>query len=140
MAVVHVMKRFTLQLNPVQIGESPDENGKLVKVFAEARKIEYLPGHYDITDEEILSHWYFQAHLEGYQEPPPPDGTPQYAAQMLKVEQAVRMGESVADQGQKPEQTPQPEGIERAVPVHYFAGRPIPDENSPAWMRSASQG
>jgi hypothetical protein len=135
MPVVKIVKRFTLQLNPVQIGEAPDENGKLVPVFAEARKIEFLPGIYDLPDEQA-EHWYLKCHVEGYVDPPPPDGTTQYAAQMLKVEQAVRMAEPVEEQGQKPEQTPSPEGVERAVPVHYFAGNPMPEQPQPrpSWL------
>jgi hypothetical protein len=138
MAIVRIAKRFTLQLDPKQIGEAADENGKMVPVYAEARRIEFLPGTYDIADPEITEHWYLKCHLEGYEEPPIPDGTAQYAQKMLNVEQAVRMAEPVEDQGQKPADTPMPQGVERAVPVHYFAGQPIPDQQQPAWLKPSS--
>jgi hypothetical protein len=98
----------------------------------DGRKVEYIPGRYEV-DEETAAHWYFQAHLEGYEEPPPPDGTQQYAQKMLNVEQAVRMGEPVADQGQKP--APTPPGTQRAEPdTHYFAGEKITHPEGPSWL------
>jgi hypothetical protein len=136
MPIVRVARRFTLQLDPVQIGEAPDQAGKMVPVFAEARKIEFLPGTYDLP-EEIADHWYLKANLEGYVPPEPADGTMQYAEKMLRVEQAVRMTEPVEEQGQKPADTPMPPGVERATPVHYFAGQPMPEpplQGGPSWL------
>jgi hypothetical protein len=113
MPVVRVVKHFILQHD-------------------DGRKVEYIPGNYDV-DEETAAHWYFQAHLEGFVEPDPADGTQQYAQKMLIAEQAVRMGEPESAQGQKA--APTPDGVARAEPTPvYFAGEPIKNPEGPSWL------
>lgn len=112
MPIVRVVKQFILQTD-------------------DGKRTNYIPGTYDVPDE-IAEHWYFKCHLEGYVEPPPPDGTHQYAQRMLFAEQAVRMGERPEDQGQKPAELPP--GTETARPVHYFAGEEIKHPEGPAWL------
>jgi hypothetical protein len=79
MPVIHVVKPFMLQL----------EHGKLT---------EYIVGRYEVTDE-VAKHWYVQAHIEGFVEPPPATGTEQQA--VLLATQAARLNESVEKQEDK---------------------------------------
>jgi hypothetical protein len=97
MPTIKVLKRFLLK----------DEKDQLT---------EYLPGDYDVSDE-IANHWYVVAHCEGYQAPPPPMGTAQYAAAELRVAQAARIGAPPGTVTQRP---PEP-----GSPVN-FAGRALP--------------
>ena len=117
---------------------------KVVKGFllpAEGGTMHYAPGEYDV-DEATANHWFVQAHLEGFVEPPPRQGTPQYAQAMLNVEQAVRRAQPVGPSTQPAAALP-PDVVHVAsrsgmVPegAHYFAGQPqeikqLPDEDPP---------
>jgi hypothetical protein len=97
---------------------------------------QYLTGQYEVSDE-VAGHWYFKMHLEGYEEPPPPEGTHQYAAVQI-AEQAARLGEPVSEQGQKAKNTPLPQGVTQPE-THYFAGKPQPeDPKATSWMKPPS--
>jgi hypothetical protein len=101
MPIIHVAKRFMLK----------DDNNRLT---------EYEVGRYEVT-QEIADHWYVQAHLEGFVEPPPRVGTEQ--AQQAFAEQAARMAEPTDAQTQKPAPSP---ATQQAKPERRFAGRDVP--------------
>ena len=99
-------------------------------------KTYYEPGEQEV-DAEVAEHWFTQAHLVGFEEPPPPRGSQQYAQAALNTEQAVRLAEPVSGNLQPP--APLPPDVERAasrtglVPdgAHYFAGQPQTDKPLP---------
>lgn len=117
MPVINVAKRFMLRMSD------------------KAPLVEYLVGRYDVTDE-IAGHWYVQAHLEGFEPPPPMRGTTQFAQHALEVAQAVRMAEPVSEQKQQP--APPPPAVSANMPslgagevpegAVYFAGKPQPEQ------------
>lgn len=112
MPLITVVKPFILTLNPVQVGTAPNEQGKEMPVFAEPERLQFSPGVYDVTDD-IAGHWYVQPHLQGYQPPPPQQGTAQYAQQAVLAAQGVRMMNPMAGSIPPPPQTlpatPQPQ-------------------------------
>jgi hypothetical protein len=112
MPVVRVVKGFILNLDT-------------------KRKIRFEPGEYTV-DQEIADHWYFKAHLEGYEEPPPARGTLEFA----RAAQGVAIAEISARTGEAPERiVPRAAELPPSVLIakpdggttqpHYFAGDPM---------------
>ena len=137
MATLDVVKAFTLQLDPPQIGEAPDPKDptgeKKVPVYGTSEKFRFLPGRYENVPDEVAEHWYTKAHLAGYEAPPPADGTHQFAQEALLAAQGVRMMQPVERQGQTP--APLPDDVkvmqrsgEVSPDAHYFAGQPQTDK------------
>ena len=116
--IIHVVKGFLL----------PTEGG--------APPLHYAPGEYEV-DEAVAEHWFVKAHLEGFVEPEPRQGTAQYAQAMLNVEQAVRRNLPAPSTNQP--QAPLPPDVVHVasrsgtVPdgAHYFAGAPQEDKPMP---------
>ncbi len=109
MPIINIVKPFML-----------NENNRLT---------EFRVGRYDVTDE-VASHWYVQAHMEGYVEPPPKTGTEQQAT--LLAQQAARMNEPVEAQTQEAQSRDKPEFV--------FAGRRIPKPNeTPSFIDPSTQ-
>jgi len=75
---------------------------------------QFLPGIYDV-DKATADHWYVKAHLEGFVEPPRPDG-PSFAQSSIKAQQAVRMMQPVGAKQEQPEAAPPP-GVATAQPT-----------------------
>ena len=75
---------------------------------------QYLPGVYDV-DPATADHWYVKAHLEGFKEPPRPQG-PSFAQASLKAMQAVRMAQPVGAMQEQAQAAPPP-GVPTAAPV-----------------------
>lgn len=139
MPTIEVVKAFTLQMDPPQIGEQPDPKDptgeKKVPVYGQSEKLRFVPGLYDVSDE-VADHWYTKAHLRDYVPPPPAPGTHQFAQEALLAAQGVRMMQPVHQQGQ----APAPLGddvrvMQRSGTVpegaHYFAGQPQEDKPLP---------
>jgi hypothetical protein len=115
MPIITVVKQFMLK----------DENNHLT---------EYLVGKYDVADE-IATHWYVQAHCEGFVEPPPKTGTDQQA--VLLATQAARLSEAVAETAQ-PKAEP-PAGTKKQ---NRFAGntRPVAkNDPTPSFINPADR-
>ena len=111
MPIIHVAKRFVLQ----------GDDHKLT---------EYKVGTYDVEDW-VADHWFTQAHMEGYVEPPPKTGTEQQAT--LLAQQAARLNEPVENQTQEAQQS-------RDKPEFVFAGRRIPKQNeTPSFIDPSTQ-
>jgi hypothetical protein len=133
--IIHVAKKFTFQHNPRQTGSYFDEKEKKeLPVFAlEGDRQDFLPGIYDVP-EYVANHWYVQAHLEGFVEPMPQRGQPDYAQRAAIAARAGRNTTSVEEAAPRP--APPPPGVQPA-PRHYFAGQPIEDKErpeAPSWM------
>jgi hypothetical protein len=134
MPIIHVAKRFTLQMQCIDAEGKPAEGEPL--------KLDFTPGDWEVT-EEIANHWFVLPHTVGYIEPGPIRGTPQYAEQALKAQQAARQTVGVQKLGQPaapipPEVVPadsHPQVASRSGMVsegaHYFAGRPQEDKPIP---------
>ncbi len=109
----------------------------VVKSFlfpTDAGLLHYDPGEYDV-DEDTASHWFVQAHLEGYQEPEPSMANPAYSQIKLAMEQAVRQPVAAPARMEQPRAPLPPNVIHAtsrngAVPegAHYFAGQPQVDK------------
>jgi hypothetical protein len=124
---VRVVKRVMITHEPRQIGETKDADGKVLAIFETMpAQTVYEPGEYDVT-QETADHWYFKAHLEGYQPPPPPIGSDQYAQRALMAEQATRQGEAQAEAVQTP--APALSNATVATPATRFAGKPVEDKD-----------
>jgi hypothetical protein len=136
MPTIHVVKKFTFQHDPKQTGSYVDpKTEKVVPVFAvEGERQEFLPGFYEVPDH-VAEHWYVQAHLANFVDPPPQRAQPDYAQRVAIAARAGRNGTSMEEAEPKP--APPPPGVQPA-PRHYFAGQPIEDKETPqapSWMR-----
>jgi hypothetical protein len=97
----------------------------------------YEPGEYEV-DDATADHWFVRAHLEGYVQPEPAQGTFGYAQAKLNAEQAVRRTDLPAMTSTQPRAPISPEAIKVAsrssmIPegAHYFAGGPQEDKPMP---------
>jgi hypothetical protein len=125
--VINVLKAFSLQLDPKQIGTVIDDKTKEEKpVYAqEGERVEFVPGPVDVP-EHIANHWYVQAHLEGFVEPPPKPTMADFAQRQLLAARAARNNTSVDEAAPPPAVSP------RGVPAaHYFAGHKLEDQPAP---------
>lgn len=135
MPVIHVVKGFTFQHNPEQTGTRPDDKDptKEVPVFAPMGRHErFEPGYHDVSDT-LAGHWYVQAHCEGFVDPPPPLGSPDFLQQQLRAAAAARDGVSMDAAAPQPAPLPPHVDVMRSgsnIPegAHYFAGRPQEDK------------
>lgn len=104
MPIIEVAKRFVLRTD-------------------DGKSTEYLVGRYDVPDE-VAEHWYVKPHLVGAAPVAPPQP---YAQSQLVIEQAVRMGEPVAEQLAEP--APAPPGTVTARTEVTFAGPKVEDKS-----------
>lgn len=144
MAIINVVKAFTFQHDPEETGKRFDEKlDKEVPVFAPAGRMQrFEVGRYEV-DDWFAAHWYVRPHLEGYVQPPPPVGAPDFLQQQLQAGQAAREGISMEEAAPKP--APLPANVEMAQPImeathttggvspdaHYFAGKRLPEQPTP---------
>jgi hypothetical protein len=142
MPVIHVVKPFTLSLDPKPLGQGQDEGGREVTVFqGEPEKRVFGIGEHDV-DDSIANHWYVRAHLEGAVEHNPQHVL--YAQGAALAEQRVRQqiiqppGTEVSDPGvpmQQRVEAAQFAAMSRSGEVspgaHYFAGQPQVDRPLP---------
>lgn len=134
MPTIHVVKKFTFQHNPHQTGSYIDEKTqKEVPVYAlEGEREIFTPGFYEVS-EAVANHWYVRAHLEGFVDPLPQTGAPDYAQKAAFAAKAARNGTSMEEAAPPP--APEPPGTTPAK--HYFAGQAIEDKDppqTPSWM------
>ena len=108
MATVKVVKPFMLQLDPKQIGEQPDPQNadKKLPVFGPSEKKFFPVGTYDNVPDEVANHWYVKMHLEGYEEPAPTPGMPEYQAVEVMKPREEEQPAQPAETAPKPAQPP----------------------------------
>lgn len=133
MPVIHVVKAFTFQHDPERTGtRRDDKTGEMVPVFAAiGRQERFEPGYHDVS-EALADNWYVQAHLEGFVDPPPPLGAPDFLQQQLLAASAARDGVSMTAAAPQPAPLPPHVDVMRSgsnIPdgAHYFAGKPQQD-------------
>jgi hypothetical protein len=123
MATIKVVKPFMLQLDPKQIGEMPDPQNaeKKLPVYGAVEKKYFAVGTYDDVPDEVANHWYCKMHLEGYEEPGPTPGMPEYQAiEVMKPREEDPSQPAPAD-ATAPKQAQPPLSAERVPPSSQHA-------------------
>lgn len=136
MVEINVVKAFTFQHDPVKTGTRRDEKtGEELPVFAAVGEMQpFAVGRHEVS-EAVAEHWYVKAHLEGYVNPPPQVGQPDFLQQQLLASQAARDGVSMEEAAPKPA-PPLIEVMQSGSNIPqdsvYFAGKKQPEQPTPA--------
>jgi len=126
MPEIKVAKAFTFQCEPEKIGEKDG-----VPIYGEAKKVYYEPGTYDVSDE-VANSPYAKAFFEGYEEPGPVPGMPEYAAHAAQVAVSKERVREIQNPG-----SPMPAGAaaQRPAPIHESVERAAPTHHTPTTKR-----
>ena len=124
MQTIHVVKPFTLQIDPVKRKtQDPMDASKEIEETLPPVYQFYEVGIYEVEDH-IAAHWYVRPNLRGYQEPAKGPAAAEYqAAQMMQPKpEGAALAPAYPTQpmppdAQGPRQTPLPPMVTRMEPI-----------------------